>query len=717
MKKALVIVESPAKARTINKYLGRGFKVMASVGHIRDLPKSKLGVDLEDDFKPQYDTIKGKGKVIKELKAASKGVDEIYLAPDPDREGEAIAWHISEVISGRGGIKKGEKKIHRVLFTEITSKGIKKAIANPTTLDINKVNAQQTRRILDRLVGYQVSPILWDKVRRGLSAGRVQSVAVRVICEREREIQAFVKKEYWSIVASFPEFEAKLAKCDKKKLEISSEEEASGILKELKGETFTVAEIKRKERRRNPLPPFITSTMQQEASRKLSFSAKQTMMFAQQLYEGVELGDEGPVGLITYMRTDSPRIADEARDAARAFIAEQYGKEYIPEKPNAYKGKKSAQEAHEAIRPTTMVYTPEIVKPHLSKEQWRLYDLVWKRFVASQMTPAVYDQTSVQINAGRYLFTATGAVMKFPGFIAVYEEGKDEDGDKEKEGTLPHLDEGKDLPLKAITPNQHFTQPPPRFTEATLVKDMEEKGIGRPSTYAAIISTIQDREYVIKDQRRLAPTDLGFLINDLLVESFPNILDAEFTAHMEEELDRIEEGKADWVEVMKKFYGPFKERLATAKKEMKTVKGSETPTDIKCEKCGQEMVVKWGRRGKFLACTGYPECKSTADFITDDEGKIQISEREELTTDEKCPKCEAAMLVKIGRFGRFLACSTYPDCKGTRPFSIGIKCPEEGCKGGLIERRTKRGRTFFGCSNYPKCKYASWDDPKKETAE
>jgi DNA topoisomerase-1 len=712
MKKALVIVESPAKARTINKYLGRGFKVMASVGHIRDLPKSKLGVDVDDGFKPQYDTIKGKGKIIKELRAASKLVDEIYLAPDPDREGEAIAWHISEVICGRGGIKKDEKKIHRVLFTEITSKGIKKAIANPLTLDTNKVDAQQTRRILDRLVGYQVSPILWEKVRRGLSAGRVQSVAVRVICERERAIQAFIKKEYWSIIAGFPEFEAKLAKCDKKKIEISSEEQATGIVKELKDETFTVVEVKRKERKRNPLPPFITSTLQQEASRKLSFSAKKTMMFAQQLYEGVELGEEGPVGLITYMRTDSPRVGDEAKDAARAYIEETYGKEYVPAKPNVYKGKKSAQEAHEAIRPTTMVYTPEIVKPHLSKEQWRLYDLVWKRFIASQMTPAVFDQTGVQITAGRYIFTASGAVMKFAGFIAVYEEGKDEEG--EKEGILPPIDEGARLDVKGITPNQHFTQPPPRFTEATLVKELEEKGIGRPSTYAAIISTIQDREYVVKDQRRLAPTDLGFLINDLLVKSFPNILDVEFTAHMEEELDRIEEGKVNWVKVMEKFYGPFKERLETAKKEMKSIKGEETPTDLKCEKCGNEMVVKWGRRGKFLACTGYPECKSTSDFITDDDGKIKAVEQEVLTTEEKCPKCEAGMVVKSGRFGRFLACSAYPDCKGTRPYSIGIKCKEEDCKGSLVERRTKRGRVFFGCSNYPKCKYATWDDPKKE---
>ena len=728
-KKSLVIVESPAKARTINKLLGRDFLVMASVGHIKDLPKSKLGVDIEGGFEPQYETIRGKAKILTELKKASRDVDDIYLAPDPDREGEAIAWHIQESLSeeGKKSAKKtsktakksakkpaAKKNFHRVLFNEITATAVKEALKNPTVVDRNKVEAQQARRVLDRLVGYQVSPLLWDKVRRGLSAGRVQSVAVRLICEREAEITAFNPKEYWSITAEFEGLEAKLTKKDGKKLEVTTGAEAESIVAELKGEPFTVSTLEKKERKRNPQPPFITSKLQQEAARKLSFSAKKTMMLAQHLYEGADIGGEGPVGLITYMRTDSPRISKEAKASARDFIDKTFGPEFIPKKPNVYKSKKRAQEAHEAIRPTNLVYTPELVKKHLSRDHYRLYELIWKRFIASEMAPALLDQTSVGIGAKNYIFSASGTVVKFPGFTAVYEEGRDEEEEKAK--ILPPLTKGQDLKPKAITPAQHFTKPPPRFTEATLVKELEERGIGRPSTYASIISTIQEREYVIKEERRLCPTELGTLVTELLVKSFPKILDAEFTAFLEDELDQVEEGTFPWTSVISDFYTPFKESLDKAKTEMKGVKGSEEPTDVKCKECGNPMVIKWGRRGKFLACTGYPECKSTSDFTTDDDGKITAVERVVEEVDEKCPKCERPMAVKTGRFGRFLACTGYPECKGTKPYSIGVGCPEEDCDGKLIERRSKRGRTFYGCSNYPKCKYATWEFPKKDEA-
>jgi DNA topoisomerase-1 len=711
MKKSLIVVESPAKARTINKFLGKDFTVMASVGHIKDLPKSTLGVDIEDNFRPQYATIKGKAKTIKELKKASKSAEEILLGPDPDREGEAIAWHIAEELAGKDGLR-----VSRVLFNEITEKAVKEAIKHPTILDRDKYEAQQARRVLDRLVGYQVSPILWEKVRRGLSAGRVQSVAVRLICEREKRIKAFVTKEYWSITAEFDArgeeagFKAKLAKKDDKKLEISTEDEAREILGELKGLRFAVKEIERKERKKNPMPPFITSRLQQEASRKLGFTAKKTMVIAQQLYEGVEIGQEGLVGLITYMRTDSTRLSSEAVGAARAFIKQNYGGDYLPSKPAVYRSKKSAQEAHEAIRPTYLKYTPEAVKPYLEKDQWRLYLLIWTRFIACQMKPAILDQTRVEIGAGRYLFQANGTVLKFQGFTIVYEEGKDEE--EEKEGRLPALVKGEDLPVKGLFPQQHFTQPPARFTEATLVKELEENGIGRPSTYAAILSTVQEREYVVKEKTQLKPTELGSLITDLLVESFPKILDVAFTAHMEEELDMVEEGRLPWLEVMKEFYGPFKEDLERAKSDMKSVKTEETPTDIVCNRCGKMMVIKWGRKGKFLACTGYPECKNTSDFTTDDEGRIVAVERV-YETGEACPNCAKPMVIKSGRYGRFLACSDYPSCKTTKPLSTGVPCPSEGCDGELLERQTKRGKVFYSCSNYPKCSYATWKDPKR----
>ncbi|MBI4950373.1 MAG: type I DNA topoisomerase [Deltaproteobacteria bacterium] len=708
MGKSLVIVESPAKAKTINKFLGKDFTVLASVGHIKDLPKSKLGVEIDNGFEPHYEVIKGKANTIKELKKAGKAAERIYLAPDPDREGEAIAWHIAEEID-----KKNEKTL-RVLFNEITEKAVREAIEHPIALDRNKFDAQQARRVLDRLVGYQVSPILWDKVRRGLSAGRVQSVAVRLICDREREIQAFVPREYWSIEAelltgSGSGFTAKLAKKNGEKIELGNESQAKQVLSDLDGAAYKVAEVETRETKRNPAAPFTTSKLQQESARKLGFTAKKTMMLAQQLYEGVDLGDEGPVGLISYMRTDSTRVSNEAIAFARAHIGERYGVDFLPAKPAIYKSKKKAQDAHEAIRPTYFQYTPDAVKKHLSKDQFRLYQLIWNRFIACQMSSALIDQTRAQITAGDYLFTASGSTIKFPGFMAVYIEGQDVE--EEKEEKLPQLKKDEPLQLSSLTPAQHFTQPPPRFTEASLVKELEENGIGRPSTYAAIISTIQDREYVVKDKTQLKPTELGFTVIGLLIGSFPEILDIEFTAHMEEELDQIEEGQVQWRKTMEEFYAPFKESLERAKKDMKNLKAEETPTDISCEKCGKQMVIKWGRKGKFLACSGYPECKNTKDFTTDNDGKVVAIERVAETVETLCPKCGKQMTVKSGRFGRFLACSDYPNCKSTLPVSTGIPCPNDD-GGMLVERRTKKGRVFFSCSKYPKCSYATWEMPK-----
>lgn len=708
MGNSLVIVESPAKAKTINKYLGKDFIVMASVGHIKDLPKSKLGVEVEHGFEPVYENIKGKAKIISELKKAGAKAERIYLAPDPDREGEAIAWHIADEVDS------GRKKTFRVLFNEITEKAVKEAIGRPMELDRNKYDAQQARRILDRLVGYQVSPLLWEKVRRGLSAGRVQSVAVRLICEREREISAFVPVEYWSITAelsgsSAAPFKARLVKKGEKKLELNNQTQAQDAVSALHGAEFRVSAVETKLVKRNPSPPFTTSKLQQDGARKLGYTAKKTMMLAQQLYEGVELGPEGAQGLISYMRTDSVRLSSEAVVSARAYISERFGPEYLPSKPNVYKSKKKTQDAHEAIRPTSMANAPESVKGYLSKDQFRLYELIWNRFVSCQMAQAELDQTRADITAKDFLFAATGTTVKFPGFMAVYMESSDVE--EEKEEKLPALAKGELLKLIGLTPEQHFTQPKPRFTEASLVKELEENGIGRPSTYAAIISTVQDRGYVVKDKTQLKPTELGFLVIDLLVKSFPDILNVEFTAHMEGELDKIEDGQLKWQKAMQEFYAPFSESLVRAKKDMKNIKAEETPTDITCEKCGKQLVIKWGRNGKFLACTGYPECKNTKDFTTDQTGKVVPLAREE-ATDSKCPKCGAGMLVKSGRFGRFIACSKYPDCKTTLPFSTGVNCPEEGCGGMLIERRSKRG-IFYGCSNYPKCKHAVQKLPQK----
>lgn len=710
--KSLVIVESPAKAKTIGKYLGKDYTVKASVGHIMDLPKSKLGVDIEKNFEPKYIVIRGKASVVKELKAAAKKADRILLATDPDREGEAIAFHVAEAVSGNTN----NKKVYRVLFNEITKKAVLLAIEHPGKIDVNKVDAQQARRILDRLVGYQISPILWAKVRRGLSAGRVQSVALRLICEREEEIKAFVPEEFWSLTALLegklpPQFEAKLLKKDEEKLKLKNNEEVRNILAELQGAAYTVAKVDKKERRRNPVPPFTTSKLQQEGGRKLGFTAKRTMGIAQSLYEGVDLGKEGTVGLITYMRTDSTRVGAEAQDEVRELIAGKYGKEYLPEKPPVYASAKSAQEAHEAVRPTSAMREPDAVKQYLQPDQYKLYRLIWNRFVASQMNPAIIDQTSVDIKAGGYTFRATGSVVKFPGFMAVYMEEKSEDAapseEENGEAVLPPLNEGEILSLIKLDPKQHFTQPPPRFSEALLVKTLEEKGIGRPSTYAAIISTIQERDYVNKVENKFRPTELGVLVSNLLVSHFPVIMDVAFTAGMEEELDKIEEGTMRWTDAVKDFYKPFSESLEKAQADMKDFKAELVPTDINCEKCGKPMVVKWGRNGQFLACSGYPECKSTKPFIRTEGGVIEAAPEE--TTDELCPKCNSAMVIKRGRFGKFLACSRYPECNYTQGMSTGVTCPEDG--GKIVERRSRFGKMFYSCANYPACKFALWYKP------
>jgi DNA topoisomerase I len=723
MAKNLVIVESPAKAKTLGKYLGRNYQVKASVGHVMDLPKSKLGVDIDHDFAAEYHVIPGKAKVLEEIKKAAKDKENVYLAPDPDREGEAIAWHIAQKL----GRKKG---VHRVLFNEITKKAVLEALQHPLTVDQNRFEAQQARRILDRLVGYKISPLLWNKVRRGLSAGRVQSVSVRIICEREREIRAFVAEEYWTVEARLegaapPPFVARLAevagqKLDHKKFRLESKERVDAALAGVADATWTVTKVERKERRKHPTPPFVTARLQQEASRKLGYQPSRTMRIAQHLYEGIELGDEGSVGLITYMRTDSTRISGEALGAARDYIATRYGKDYLPESPQVYRSKKDAQDAHEAIRPTSMEWEPEKVARWLSKEELALYTLIWNRFVASQMESAVYDATSIDLQAGECRFRATGQIMKFDGFIRVYTEGRDDevkaaDGadDEEREGQLPALAEGDVVKLLALLPEQHFTQPPPRFSQATLIKELEENGIGRPSTYASIMGTILNKEYVVEDeQRRLKPTELGFLVTDLLVEAFPDVLNVEFTAGMENDLDRIEEGQEHWVDAMRRFWGPFAKDLEKAQVEMRDVKREERPTDLVCEKCGQPMIIKWGRRGEFLACRGYPDCKNTKNFTRADDGTIVPQQPE--TTDEMCEKCGKPMQVRFGRFGKFLGCSGYPECRNMQPLHkpvpTGVTCL--GCnQGQLMERRSRRGKTFYSCSRYPDCQFVAWDKP------
>lgn len=719
MANSLIVVESPTKVKTIKKFLGSGFNVVASMGHIKDLPKSKLGIDLEKDFEPTYNIIEAKKKTIDELKKAAKKAENIYLAPDPDREGEAIAWHIAEVVEAKN------KKIYRVLFNDLTKKTVLEAIEKPLELDFNKYEAQQTRRILDRLVGYQISPILWDKVKRGLSAGRVQSVAVRLICEREEEINKFVPEEYWNLLAQFeggnpPVFEAKLNRVDGKKAKVTNGEDANKLAETLRNSSFIVESLEKKELKRSAPPPFTTSKLQQEASRWLRYSAKKTMMVAQKLYEGIELGSEGPVGLITYMRTDSYRIADEALNDVRGYIKDNYSSDYLPAQPYAYKNSQKTQDAHEAIRPSGMSHKPQDIKEYLSKDEFKLYQLIWNRFVASQMNPAIVDQTTIDIAGANCIFRAQGQVMKFPGFTIVYTEGKDEKDEKDENGEnvelgklLPELKESEPLKLVELNTHQKFTQPPPRFSEASLVRELEEKGIGRPSTYAAILSTIQDREYARLELRKFYPTELGTLVTELLIKSFPTVLDIAFTADMENKLDLIEEGKSKRTETLNDFYSPFAQELDKAKSEMRNVKREETPTDLVCEKCGAKMIIKWGRNGKFVACSNYPECKNTMNIKRDENGELAKEETE--YSDHICEKCGKRMVFKYGRFGRFLGCEGYPECKSTMAITLGIKCPEKDCPGSLTEKKTKKGRTFYGCSNYPKCSFASWDKPVAES--
>jgi len=709
MSKNLLIVESPAKARTIKKYLGPDFKIMASVGHVKDLPVKKMGVDIEKNFKPEYVTIKGKGKVLKALKDAVKGVDAVYLAPDPDREGEAIAWHIANEF------RKSKKKIFRVLFNELTAKAIREAVDFPQELNENKFESQQARRVLDRLVGYQLSPLLWTRVKRGLSAGRVQSVAVKMICDREREIHVFESQEYWSLTAHLeskepPPFIAKLAKYGNKKTDLKNEEQVTKIVSESEGKDFVVEKVTKKQKKKNPPPPFITSMLQQEAHAKLRFTAKKTMSVAQNLYEGIELGDRGQVGLITYMRTDSFRLSDDALSQARDYIQQTFGKEYVPQKPNFFKSRKGAQEAHEAIRPTSTELSPDEVKHFLSKDQLALYTLIWKRFIASQMSPAILDQTQAEIRAGKALFRAAGSVVVFKGFTRLYPKvsnGSEED--KNGEAQLPPMEKDQLLNLIRLEPAQHFTQPPPRYTEATLIKALEENGIGRPSTYAAILANISGRDYVSVEKRRFKPTERGFMVTDLLVGSFPDILNMSFTAQMENNLDRIERGEVKWTRVLEDFYKSFQEDLERAKDGMK----GEVSTDISCPTCGLPMVIKSGKNGVFLACTGYPECTFTSNFERDDNGKIVMEEIPEVDDDEEpCEKCGQPMVVKSGRFGPFLACSAYPECKNTRDLRSNGSTDQESeptdlkckvCGARMAVKRSRAGQRFLACENYPKC--------------
>ncbi len=768
MAKALVIVESPAKAKTINKYLGKQYVVKASLGHIKDLPKKDLAVDVDRGFEPRYEVIEGKRKLISELKQTAKHVEQVYLAADPDREGEAICYHLEEEL--RNG-KKAGPQIFRVMFNEITKRAVQNAFEHPGQVNINLVEAQQARRVLDRLVGYKISPLLWDKVRRGLSAGRVQTVALRLIVEREREIRVFVPREYWTIDAELhakkpPLLTARLARIGDQAADIGSQQAADDVLAQVEGAGYVVKSVGTREKRRNPVAPFTTSTLQQESARKLRFSVKRTMMLAQRLYEGVEIGKEGAVGLITYMRTDSTRVSGEALADVRQYIAERYGREFLPDSANVYRSKKDAQDAHEAIRPTSMAHAPEAVERYLAEDERKLYRLIWNRFVACQMMPALYDQTTIDVaaqgkNGLDYIFRATGSVLKFEGFLKVYQEGKDQsdEEDEELKHKLPVVTEGEHLRFRAIRPEQHFTEPPPRYTEATLVKRLEADGVGRPSTYASILSTIQEREYVRKEGGRFFPTELGMVVTDLLIESFDDIFEVKYTARMEEELDEIEEGKLRWRDAMAEFYERFERDLRHAEEHMTDIKRMEKPTDLTCEKCGKPLVIKWGRHGSFIACSGYPECTYTRELTVDlpDVDKADLAEqgdeeycvncgrpmvlkkgrygtfyactgypdckttkpvggqqkKPDKVLDEKCPQCGSHMVLKTGRFGEFTACSNYPACKYVKQKMIGVKCPECS-EGEIIERRSRKGKTFYGCNRYPECTFVAWGKPVAE---
>lgn len=708
----LVIVESPTKARTLSNILGRNYTVKASLGHVRDLPKSRLGVTENDDFIPHYIIPKDKRAVVKEIQEAAQKASTVYLATDPDREGEAISWHLVEAASLK------DIPHHRVAFHEITPQAVRQAFANPRQIDMQLVYAQQARRILDRLLGYKISPLLWQKIHRGLSAGRVQSVALRLIVEREREIDAFVPQEYWTIETELacsadPDdsatFRARLVGvgADKQKPEIGSEAEAQRIVADLEAAAYRVADVRKSEQRRRPSPPFITSTLQQEAWRRLRFTAKRTMVVAQQLYEGIKLGSDGEVGLITYMRTDSTQMAESAVAEARGYIKQKYGDEYVPAEPRSYRKKvKGAQEAHEAIRPTAIAREPDSVRRHLTPDQYRLYTLIWQRAVASQMADAIYDVTTVDIEATSpgatffYALRATATAQRFAGFRRLYEEATDDESQQDDSSPLPDLTVGEALRLVRVLPERHFTEPPPRYSEATLVKALEEKGIGRPSTYAPIISTIQDRGYVERVDGRLRPKELGYVVNDLLTAHFPDIIDADFTAQMEEELDDIADGEKEWQRVVKDFYRPLMKALKGAEK----ASPLQEATDEICPECGRPLVVRWGRYGRFLACTGFPDCRYSRPLAAEEE-QLQA-------TDEKCPECDSPMVVKRGRYGPFLACSRYPECKGTRPIlkKIGVRCPKCGT-GELVERRARRRRVFYGCSNYPDCDFVVSNRP------
>jgi len=699
--KSLVIVESPAKAKTINKYLGKDFTVTASVGHIIDLPQKKIGVNIEENFKPEYVTIPGKEKIIKELRDKSKKAKGIYIATDPDREGEAIAWHIASIL-GR------DNEVYRVEFNEITKNAVEKAMQSPRSIDMNRVYSQQARRVLDRIVGYKISPLLWKMIYRGLSAGRVQSVALRLVCEREEEIRNFKPQEFWTIQADAKQnksdkFTVKLAKIDNKKVKINNQQEAENHTDAIKKANFVLSKIEKKELKRNPGPSFITSTLQQTASRMLRMPTKRIMSIAQGLYEGVEIPGHGSVGLITYMRTDSTRISPEALNAAHDFISEQYGAENSLSKPRVFKSKKSAQDAHEAIRPTYVdkAFAPEAIKEHLSAQQFKLYDLIWKRFIASQMPAAIVEKTTVKISDGKYEFSTEGEVMKYAGFTMVYNEV---DEDKEQPASIPAgLVEGESCKINNVDAQQNFTKPKPRFTESTLVKELDSLGIGRPSTYAQIISTIIQRNYVEIQERKLFATELGETVNTILVTNFPEIFNVSFTAEMEKELDEIAASKLTYEKVLSEFYSPFEKAMEKVDLKKDKIKSEllEDAGEV-CEKCGSPMVIRWGRNGKFMACSAFPKCKNTKPL----EGPAEPE-----ATDEICEKCGSPMVIKTGRFGKFLACSNYPTCKNTKPLSTGIKCPKEGCDGDIIERRSKRGKVFYGCSKYPKCDFVSWDKP------
>ncbi len=713
---SLIIVESPSKAKTINKYLGKNYYVEASVGHIKNLPKSKLGVDVEKGFELTYETIKGKDEVLERLRDHAKRASSVYIATDPDREGEAIAWHIAKEVEGIN------QNIHRVLFHEITERGINDAMQAPRRIDSKLVDSQQARRAMDRLVGYKVTPFLWKTFFYGvLSAGRVQSVAVRLICEREEAINSFIPDEYWSIVGEFEaagseRFLAKLFKIDGNDPVIKNTTTAEGYVNDIKKQNFRISDVQRKPVKRNPPAPFITSTMQQEAARRLRFNAKRTMMLAQKLYEGVDLGEDGRVGLITYMRTDSTRLSDDAVKDLREYIFSNYGKEYVPDQPRVFKKGKSSQDAHEAIRPTSLRYTPKFVKKYLDDNMFALYEMIWNRFVACQMSPAVFEQTTVDVSGGDYLFRATDSIPKFRGFLQVYDDvvdetDKDSESDEDPKSNLPpNLKAEEKADLTNVIPNQHFTKPPPRYTDSSLIKELEALGIGRPSTYALIVDTIQARKYVESRERRLYPTELGMAVNRVLVQSFPHIINVDFTAKMEDELETIATGEQPYQKVMEDFYHPFISDVEAVDKTASAVKKSlQEKTDEVCEVCGKPMIIKWGRNGRFMACSGYPACKTTKPLKEEQEAIKHA-------LGIKCDACGGDMVVKGGRYGAFLGCSNYPDCTNTRAIGIGIKCPK--CTDGdVIERKTKRKRSFFGCSRYPDCDFASWDRPVKQACD